>query len=251
MYKKNLIKDLIKILIPEIIHTNLSGVKKINDILFNFIGSLKYKHFLKYERDSQYTRLSYIIKAISKFSFEKCKYLEIGVSDGLIFNILPLNKKNKFGVDPFKGGNFKMTSDEFFKNNSEYFDVIYIDGLHHYEQCQKDCLNALNVLNKNGIIIFHDFIPSHYMDEKVPRTISTLGSWTGDVWKVAVELSQSKNLEFCLANVDKGVGILKPKENYQYKKIPELKNLNFKDFYKKYYKELPIICSEKAMKFIS
>lgn len=72
----------------------------------------------------------------------------------------------------------------------------------------------------------------------------------GDVWKVAVEIANSKNMEFKIANIDSGVGILKPQANYEYIRIPELKYLTFKDFYKSYYRKLPIINSEEALKFI-
>ena len=46
-----------------------------------------------------------------------------------------------------------MTSDEFFKNNEIYFDCIFIDALHIYEQVRKDILNSIKFLNANGIII--------------------------------------------------------------------------------------------------
>ena len=38
--------------------------------------------------------------------------------------------KKKIGVDPVSGGNLRMTSDHFFKENKEKFDLIFIDGLH-------------------------------------------------------------------------------------------------------------------------
>ena len=91
-----------------------------------------------------------------------------------------------------------MTSDDFFKNNKEKFDVIFIDGLHEYEQCQKDALNAINNINKNGVILFHDFIPIDWEIENVPRFTE---GWSGDVWKVAYELSNSKNCILKLLNV--------------------------------------------------
>ena len=78
------------------------------------------------------------------------------------------------------------------------FDVIFIDGLHIYEQCQKDCINSMQQLSENGIIFFHDFLPRSFF-EKVPRKQST---WSGDVWKVAVELANSINVEFKIINID-------------------------------------------------
>ena len=56
------------------------------------------------------------------------------------------------GIDPVEGGTHKMTSDEFFYNNNDKFDIIFIDGLHQYEQVIKDVKNSLNCLTKNGII---------------------------------------------------------------------------------------------------
>lgn len=192
-----------------------------------------------------YNRVAFINKAVSKY--QNCKYLEIGVADNSTFNSIPLPLNNKIGVDPLDGGTHKMTSDEFFLNNHKKFNVIFIDGLHIYEQCQIDCINSLKFIDNNGIIIFHDFLPKNYLEEKVPRKQY---SWTGDIWKVAVELCNSEDMNFRIVNIDYGVGILKPGKNAKYKKMPELKKMNFDDFVNKFYKNLPLINSEEAIDFI-
>ena len=141
-----------------------------------------------------------------------------------------------------------MTSDEFFtKNNHLKFDVIFIDGLHEYEQCQRDCINSMKYLNEGGIIFFHDFLPRSIYEEKVPRKQI---AWTGDVWKVAVELNNSINVELKIINIDHGVGVLKLKKNFQYKKMDNLKNESFQEFLE-YKKKLPIISSEEGLDFLS
>ena len=195
--------------------------------------------------DNFYNRIAFVNKSVSKF--KNCNYLEIGVADNFTFNSVPLPLENKVGVDPSAGGTHRMTSDEFFLQNEKKFDVIFIDGLHTYEQCQKDCLNSLKFVNDNGIIIFHDFLPKNYLEEKVPRKQA---SWTGDIWKVAVELSNSENMNFKIINIDYGIGILKPGKNAKYQKMPELKNMRFDDFLNKFYNKLPLINSEEAIKFI-
>ena len=146
------------------------------------------------------------------------------------------------------GGNYRMTSDKFFKTNDHLkFDVIFIDGLHEYEQCQRDCLNSIKQLEKGGIIFLHDLLPRSIFEQEVPRKQS---KWSGDVWKVGVELANSKNAEFKIINIDHGIGVLKLKENFQYQKMNNLKNESFNEFLE-YKKKLPIVTSEEGLEFVS
>ena len=50
-----------------------------------------------------------------------------------------------------------MSSDEFFKKNKKFFDVIYIDGDHKKSQVYKDISSAWRILNNKGLIICDDF----------------------------------------------------------------------------------------------
>ena len=90
-------------------------------------------------------------------------YLEIGVCSGENFNNIKC--KHKVSVDPNVNSpaSIHLTSDEFFKTNKENFDVIFIDGLHHYEQVQKDAINSIKHLNKGGVIFFNDMLLEHIM----------------------------------------------------------------------------------------
>ena len=232
-------KSYLKYLIPPIL-TPKNFNKAFNTIFYKN----KNNHYFEYE-NSFYKRHAFINLAISKF--QNCKYLEIGVENNDVFNSIPLKAENKFGVDPVSGGNFRMTSDKFFQDNSNLkFDVIFIDGLHEYIQCQKDCINSMKHLNPDGIILFHDLLPRSYFEEKTPKKQSP---WLGDVWKVAVELSNSKNVDFKIINIDFGIGVLKIKSNHEYNKLPELKNKNFSD-YLNLRKQLEIISCEDGLEFI-
>jgi len=234
-----MIKKIINLLTPPLFRINLWKSKicqkdKINK--FNYENNL-------------YSRHSFIIKSIIKtfLKKKKCMYLEIGVSMNAVFNTIPLPLNNKIGVDPFSGGTHRMTSDDFFKKNKKKFDVIFIDGLHTYKQCQKDFLNSINFLNNDGIIIFHDFLPRNHIEGSAIRKSK---DWCGDIWKLAVEINQSLEKDFVIVNIDMGVGLFKPKKKFMYKKINELKNKNFDNFINDYKNKLPIVSSEQGLDFI-
>ena len=172
-----------------------------------------------------YNRISFISLATQKF--KNCRYLEIGCEINTCFSSIPVI--NKIGVDPESGGNIRETSDNFFKNNKKEFDVIFVDGLHIYEQCRKDIINSLKFLNRNGFIFLHDMIPRSWIEENVPRLEKV---WSGNVWKVALELIKTKGIDFFVIEADHGIGVIKKKEeNVVYHDDYEnIKNLKFKDF---------------------
>ena len=235
-----IIKKLIRPFIPPVLIR--SYFRKFKNRIFH---KDKISHRYEFEKNF-YTRHAFINKAISQY--KDCKYLEIGVDGNQVFNSIPLKSDKKFGVDPFRGGNYRMTSNEFFqKYNHLKFNVIFIDGLHHYEQCQRDCLNSIKSLEDGGIILFHDFLPLSPFQENVPQK---QGVWTGDVWKVAVELAHSDDADFRIVNIDMGIGILKIKKNFKYQIMNTLKNENFSNFLE-YKKKLPIISSEEGLDFIT
>jgi hypothetical protein len=132
-------------------------------------------------------------------------YLEIGCASNSLFDSVPVLKK--IGVDPSAGGNVRKTSDAFFESNNERFDVIFIDGLHTYEQVRRDIINSIKCLNQGGWIALHDMLPRNWIEHHVP--IISNGWWTGDVWKVAFELKETKGLEFKILKIDYGVGVIK------------------------------------------
>jgi predicted O-methyltransferase YrrM len=51
----------------------------------------------------------------------------------------------------------RSTSDEFFRNNTDKFDFIYIDGDHRAFGVMKDLINSYYALNLNGIIACDDY----------------------------------------------------------------------------------------------
>ncbi len=150
-----------------------------------------------------YNRLALVSKLIG--AKRHPSYLEIGCANDVLFNSVPA--LHKVGVDPLSGGTIRDTSDNFFATNTQTFDVIFVDGLHTYHQVRRDINNSLAILNDGGWIAFHDSLPATWLEQHVPNM--SRGDWTGDVWKVAFELAQTPGIEFRLARIDHGVGVLR------------------------------------------
>lgn len=193
-----------------------------------------------------HNRISLILKGISLFPIKSVKYLEIGCFKDEVFNSIPLLNNQKVGIDPEMGGTLRMTSDAFFYKNKEKFDVIFIDGLHHYEQVRIDIINAINAINYDGIIFIHDMLPESKITSKVPRH-KYASIWNGDVFRVIFDLLNNKNLDFNIVNIDFGIGIIRLKNN---NKINLGKNqFNYEHFIKNK-NTLPIISLAEAFNIL-
>lgn len=139
--------------------------------------------------------------------YKRPSYLEIGVNAGETFH--QVQARHKVAVDPL----FVFDVDEARKANSnavyheipsdEYFgtiiapdtkfDVIYLDGLHTFEQTLRDLINALDHLTPNGVIVIDDVRPPSYLASLPDRenyfkvrtvTKVTDKSWMGDVYRL-------------------------------------------------------------------
>jgi hypothetical protein len=153
---------------------------------------------------TNFNRIALVNLLLSKF--KDPDYLEIGTAgSNSLFDSVPV--KRKYGVDPALGGNIRKTSDDFFKDNKIQFDVVFIDGLHTYEQVRQDVINSIKSLKDGGWIALHDMLPRNWIEQHVP--IVSQGAWTGDVWKVAFELAQTEGIEFKILKIDCGVGVIK------------------------------------------
>jgi len=138
-------------------------------------------------------RSDLINSLFQKYNMINPKYLEIGVWTGETFR--HVNSNDKDGVDPGQYCdcdlvNYKITSDEFFKNNTKRYDFIFIDGLHTAFQVSKDLYNSINCLNPNGIIMLDDVYP-HSKNEQEALNLNKSGAQTGDVWKAVYNVLPS------------------------------------------------------------
>ena len=164
-------------------------------------------------------------------------YLEIGVSNPYA-NFLHINCNKKVSVDPciqceyfsaesiesFKPFiNYQVTSDEFFKNNSEKFDIIFIDGDHSFNQSLKDLNNALNAINVGGFVVLHDSMPKNYEQTQIINFHNKL-PYNGEVWKTIFCAINSMGQDLIIGTFtyDYGVTVIKKLSD----KITEIKKMD-------------------------
>lgn len=138
--------------------------------------------------------------------YDAPRYLEIGVFRATTFE--PVKAAHKVAVDPsFQIGVrerlekqpdvevHEVTSDEYFGTiaSEQKFDVIYLDGLHTFEQTLRDLLNAITLIKDEGIIVVDDVYPNSYfsslpLQANAERLHEASGSadrsWMGDVYKL-------------------------------------------------------------------
>lgn len=164
-------------------------------------------------------------------------YLEIGCDKNQVFDKISVPIKE--GVDPHRGGTVRLTSDNFFKSDKRKWDLIFIDGLHEYDQVKRDVENSLERLTDHGTIVIHDMLP---IRESQATSLPTEKYWLGDVWRLGFYLTTLPNIKFNIFNFDFGCGIITKgtQETKNFNKLP-----NEWNFYLSNLKDLPIVTFEK------
>jgi hypothetical protein len=153
-------------------------------------------------------RTELINRLIKKYDYKS--YLEIGVNTPAQpgYNWVGIKIETKHGVDPNVDTTYRMESDTFFSEHiSQKYDIIFVDGLHLFEQVYKDIINSLENLNEGGVIVVHDCNP---ITEITQRRLRASDSWHGDVWKSIVKLRiENPELDVCTVDTDEGCGVIK------------------------------------------
>ncbi|MEO1564332.1 MAG: class I SAM-dependent methyltransferase [Pseudomonadota bacterium] len=148
---------------------------------------------------------------ITLYSYEN--YLEIGLGKPKFLHDWVLaNNKISVDPDPTVPATFSMTSDEFFEQNEQFFDLIFIDGLHTGDQVEKDITNALQILSPGGIILLHDLNPPDALHAREEFCVNgRFPPWNGTSWQgYARHRKNSPNLEMYVIDTDYGVGFVRP-----------------------------------------
>ncbi len=131
-------------------------------------------------------------------------YLEIGVeTGGTFFNVdvptkVAVDPNFRFDFESFRSAEVEfnqMTSDEFFLHHvgERKFDMIFLDGLHTFEQTFRDFCNSISHSHDKTLWIIDDTVPrdvysaisDHQAALRARRQAGAEGSsWHGDVYKV-------------------------------------------------------------------
>jgi predicted O-methyltransferase YrrM len=203
---------------------------------YHYIFGEKFYKKLDFKWNEYPSRHQIIQDTIDRKNYKT--YLEIGCFADELFSKVKI--ESKIGVDPVSGGTIRDTSDNFFKTNNLKFDIIFIDGLHEYEQVKKDINNSLLFLNNNGVIFLHDCMPMRYLYQAVPRAT---GVWNGDVWKNIVESRTKSEIDTYVVYADHGIGLIlkRPNKKLLKLKINNFKKLKFRDFFYNYKSYLNIV----------
>jgi len=99
---------------------------------------------------------------------------------------------------------FHMKTEDFFKQNKETFDIIFIDASHKIEDVVNDLKNSVAALNSNGLILLHDTDPIN------GSLINENGDFCGDA--VKLNFMDFENLSFVTMPVgDEGVTVVRRK----------------------------------------
>ena len=206
---------------------------------YHYIFGEKFYKRLDFEWHKYPSRYEIIQETINRKNYKS--YLEIGCDQDELFSKIIIDKK--IGVDPASGGTIRDTSDNFFKKNNIKFDIIFIDGLHEYDQVKKDINNSLLFLNDNGVIFLHDCMPIRFISQAVPRA---KGIWNGDVWKNIVESRTRPEIDTYVVHADQGVGMILKKPNKKILKlsISNFKRLKFRNFFYNYKEYLNVVYKE-------
>ena len=213
----------------------LNKFQKIRNRIYYNLFIEKFNKKINYNFPDNYFRWDLIAYLIKKYNYTN--YLEIGCDRDQLFSKVKI--QNKIGVDPFSGGTVRKTSDKFFLENNEKFDIVFIDGLHIYSQVKKDILNSVQCLKPNGIVLVHDCMPDSIGKQAVPRYKM---QWNGDVWKAIVDLRQHDNLEIFTCEIDQGIGIISNKKNSSILKLDiPINKIKFKDYYYNYKEYMRVI----------
>lgn len=164
------------------IKIHLSHSKKNNRYMTKIdLNTERMSGYGDYEREGhKVNRLFGLDDFCKKYITKETKVLELGCNDGVSTRLFCYYSNNVIGVDLTKTQKitdlinstdnflfYNTSFSEFFKKNTELFDVIYIDGAHDFNSVINDIKGSLLTIKSGGILAGHDF----YETTGVPKAV--------------------------------------------------------------------------------
>lgn len=197
------------------------------------------------------------ITALSAISGAQ-SYLEVGVAAGGTFLGVKIRRKHAVDVR-FKFDHkeretdtvkfFKMTSDEYFTDcvdPAEKYDIIFLDGLHTFEQTLRDFCASLMHSHDNTIWLIDDVFPTDIFSAQRNATASRKyrrlhgregDAWHGDVFKVIFALHDFfPNISYKTISTGgnpQTVLLKRPRTSFKplYNDLERISRMSYYDFY--------------------
>lgn len=184
--------------------------------------------------------------------FESPAYLEVGVFHGQTFHKLEAAEKVavdpnfRFDVDAARAENpnaqyHRLPSDAYFATcEGRFFEVVFLDGLHTFEQTLRDLMNAVAHLAPGGVIIIDDVKPTSYgaslpelgQIKLVKAELNEDNNWMGDVYRL-VYFIESFMPSYDYATVAENHGQLlmwrAPRHSIEYRSVESISRKTFAD----------------------
>lgn len=156
------------------------------------------------------TRIELINALIRHYRYSS--YLEIGVNTpaqpGWSHDSITIDTKHGVDPNPEVRATFPVPSDEFFGQHvKQKYDIIFVDGLHLFEQAYRDIINSLHWLNDGGTIVVHDCNPIKEITQRRERASD---AWHGDVWKAILKLrTEHPDVQIATVDTDEGCALIR------------------------------------------
>jgi hypothetical protein len=110
---------------------------------------------------------------------------------------------------------YAHAASDFFKNEQEEFDIIFIDGIHLEDHVLADVCHSLRFLAKDGLIILHDCMPPDAWHQRDLSEFKEGENWNGTVWKAALRLFNQLEYKCTLLDTDWGCAIIDTSQHQQ------------------------------------
>lgn len=143
--------------------------------------------------------------------FQPKSYLELGVQEGITFKVIERLVPKADAVDILKRFNtnkgifFQGTTAEFFNQNVNIYDMIFIDANHDYDFVKYDFKHSLEILSNKGVLILHDTDPEEKWLLAADRC--------SDSYRIVNEIDTDKYFTFTFPLTEAGLTIITLKSN--------------------------------------